>query len=609
MQCKIKKMKTLQIIFKTLFVSLLISFQVYSEISDEQKALLSTLPADQQANIRNKMEEADGINQELEEVFEDFNTVTKRPEQKEKENEEPSKIFGYDIFSGAPTTFAQSTNIPVPSNYIIGPGDELIFQFFGIKNQKKSSFVSRTGEIVVPFLGPVNINGLTLAEAKDLIANEVKNGLLGSEVYVTLGEVKSIQVYVLGEAYMPGAYTVSSLATVSNILYVSGGVSEIGSLRNIQIIRNGEVVRNFDLYDLLLFGNTSKDLPIKAGDSIFIPVIKNTAQVNGFQRDFIFELKDKDTFRDLISFAGGMKNQDINGYFSLELDRFNKDSLSRERTIYTDLAILEDLPVQDGDMLSLQTTITDTVGSVELRGEIAFPGKYSIKRGEKLSNVVKRAGGFTSQAYTYAAVFTREPLKKLQKLSFEQAANDLEYAVAAAITSPSNSLSITGEALKPISDLILRLREQEAAGRMVVDFTPLSLTQDPSKDITLVDGDMLLVPSRPSDVTISGEVRYPISIKHEEDKSWKEYIDEAGGFATQAAQNSLFIIYPNGKAIVAEKSGFWKNDKISLQPGSTIVVPRSSRSYDALGLSVEIAPIVASIATSIAALSVISNDG
>tara|TARA_B100000212_G_scaffold298715_1_gene243048 strand:- start:6321 stop:8129 length:1809 start_codon:yes stop_codon:yes gene_type:complete len=602
-------MKTLQIIFKTLFVSLLISFQVYSEISDEQKALLSTLPADQQANIRNKMEEADGINQELEEVFEDFNTVTKRPEQKEKENEEPSKIFGYDIFSGAPTTFAQSTNIPVPSNYIIGPGDELIFQFFGIKNQKKSSFVSRTGEIVVPFLGPVNINGLTLAEAKDLIANEVKNGLLGSEVYVTLGEVKSIQVYVLGEAYMPGAYTVSSLATVSNILYVSGGVSEIGSLRNIQIIRNGEVVRNFDLYDLLLFGNTSKDLPIKAGDSIFIPVIKNTAQVNGFQRDFIFELKDKDTFRDLISFAGGMKNQDINGYFSLELDRFNKDSLSRERTIYTDLAILEDLPVQDGDMLSLQTTITDTVGSVELRGEIAFPGKYSIKRGEKLSNVVKRAGGFTSQAYTYAAVFTREPLKKLQKLSFEQAANDLEYAVAAAITSPSNSLSITGEALKPISDLILRLREQEAAGRMVVDFTPLSLTQDPSKDITLVDGDMLLVPSRPSDVTISGEVRYPISIKHEEDKSWKEYIDEAGGFATQAAQNSLFIIYPNGKAIVAEKSGFWKNDKISLQPGSTIVVPRSSRSYDALGLSVEIAPIVASIATSIAALSVISNDG
>ena len=120
---------------------------------------------------------------------------------------------------------------------------------------------------------------------------------------------------------------------------------------------------------------------------------------------------------------------------------------------------------------------------------------------------------------------------------------------------------------------------------------------------------MLLVPSRPSDVTIAGEVRYPISIQYDESKSWQDYINEAGGFATQASKDSLYIIYPNGKAILAENSGLWGKSKTHLQPGSTIVVPRSSRSYDALGLSVEIAPIVASIATSIAALSVISNDG
>ena len=446
-------------------------------------------------------------------------------------------------------------------------------------------------------------------EAKNYISAQVKENLLGSEVYVTLGEVKSIQVYVLGEAYLPGAYTVSSLATVSNILYVSGGVSEIGSVRNIQIIRNGKVIRTFDLYDLLLFGDTSKDLPIRAGDSVFIPVIKKTAKVNGFKRNYIFELKDNDTFKTLIDFAGGMKNVDTKGYYSLELDRFNKTTLQRERKLYTDLSSFQDTLVQDGDMLSLQKTVSDTVGSIELKGEVAYPGTYSIKRGEKLSSVIKRAGGFTNQAYTYASVFTRKPLKKLQKLSFEQAANDLEYAVAAAITSPSNSLSITGEALKPISDLILRLREQEAAGRMVIDFTPLSLTQDPSKDVSLVDGDMLLVPSRPSDVTIAGEVRYPISIQYDESKSWQDYINEAGGFATQASKDSLYIIYPNGKAILAENSGLWGKSKTHLQPGSTIVVPRSSRSYDALGLSVEIAPIVASIATSIAALSVISNDG
>lgn len=603
-------MKIYQSIFSSLIILFFLSSPIYSEISEEQQALLGSLPADQQANIRNKMLEADGINKELEEVFENFETVTKRPKAKEKDTEEEKiNIFGYDLFSGSPTTFAQSTNIPVPSNYIIGAGDELIFQFFGSKNQKKSSFVSRTGEIVVPFLGPVNVNGLTLDEAKKYISSQVKENLLGSEVYVTLGEVKSIQVYVLGEAYLPGAYTVSSLATVSNILYVSGGVSEIGSVRNIQIIRNGEVIRTFDLYDLLLFGDTSKDLPIRAGDSIFIPAFEKTAKVNGFKRNFIFEIKDDDTFKDLIEFAGGMKYLDTQGYFSLELDRFNKNTLQRERTLYTDLSSLQDTVIQDGDMLSLQKTVSDTVGSIELKGEFAYPGTYSIQRGEKLSSVVKRAGGFTNQAYTYASVFTRKPLKKLQKLSFEQAANDLEYAVAAAITSPSASLQITGEGLKPISDLIIRLREQEAAGRMVVDFTPLSLSQDPSKDISLVDGDMLLVPSRPSDITISGEVRYPISIKYDDSKSWQDYIDEAGGFATQAAESSIFIIYPNGKAIVATKPSLWAKTKTNLQPGSTIVVPRSSRSYDALGLSVEIAPIIASIATSIAALSVISNDG
>lgn len=609
MRCRISIMKIYQFIFSRIFTFFFLSLPIYSEISEDQKALLSTLPADQQANIRNKMEAANNINDELEEVFENIDTVTKRPKTKQEENgeEDRNKIFGHDLFSGSPTTFAQSTNIPVPSNYIIGPGDELIFQFFGSKNQKKSSTVSRTGEIVVPFIGPLNVNGLTLSEVKNYILREVSDGLLGTEVYVTLGEVKSIQVYVLGEAYMPGAYTVSSLATVSNILYISGGVSKIGSVRNIQIIRNGEIVRNFDLYDLLLYGDTSKDLPIRAGDSVFIPVIEETARVNGFQRNFIFEIKESDTFSDLISFGGGLKNRDIEGYFTLELDRFNKSSLQRDRRIFDDFNSLKDEFVQDGDMLSLQKTVKDTVGSIELKGEVAFPGTYSIKRGEKLSSVINRAGGFTSQAYTYASVFTRENLKKLQKQSFEQAANDLEYAVAAAITSPNSSLSLTGEALKPISDLILRLREQEAAGRMVIDFTPLSLSNDPSKDVTLVDGDMLMVPTRPSDITVSGEVRYPISIKYNESKTWQNYIGEAGGYASQAAKDNLFIIYPNGKAVVAEAS-IWRKNKTNLEPGSTIVVPRSSRSYDALGLSVEIAPIIASIATSIAALSVISDD-
>ena len=129
-------MKIYQFIFSSLTILFFLSSPIFSEISEEQKALISTLPADQQANIRNKMQEAEGINQELEDVFENYDTVTKRPKIEEKDKEGINNIFGYDLFSGSPTTFAQSTNIPVPSSYIIGAGDELIFQFFGSKNQK-----------------------------------------------------------------------------------------------------------------------------------------------------------------------------------------------------------------------------------------------------------------------------------------------------------------------------------------------------------------------------------------------------------------------------------------------------------------------------------------
>ena len=171
-------------------------------------------------------------------------------------------------------------NIPVPDDYVLGPGDKINIEVFGSAYSSKAQYLSRNGAISIPKLGPVTISGLTLKEARELVLKRVAEGLIGTDVFLSLGELRSINIYILGAAYQPGSYTVSSLATVTNALFVSGGVNEGGSLRNIEIKRQGKVVKNFDLYELFLKGDTSSDARLKEGDVIFIPVIKNKVTVN-----------------------------------------------------------------------------------------------------------------------------------------------------------------------------------------------------------------------------------------------------------------------------------------------------------------------------------------
>ena len=216
------------------------------------------------------------------------------------------KPFGYDLFKGRTSTFAPFTDVPVPSEYIVGPGDELRVQLFGNTNRNLRLTVTREGNVNFPELGPIHVAGLTFSRVAADIESRVSKQMIGVRASVSMGDTRSIRVFVMGEANRPGSYTVSGLATITSAIYAAGGIKPIGSLRDVQLKRNGRLVRRLDLYDLLLNGDTSNDASLLTGDVIFIPPVSATVAVDGeVNRPAIYELRGETTVAEMVQLAGG----------------------------------------------------------------------------------------------------------------------------------------------------------------------------------------------------------------------------------------------------------------------------------------------------------------
>jgi protein involved in polysaccharide export with SLBB domain len=215
--------------------------------------------------------------------------------------------FGYDIFEPHEASFDPPMTGPVPTDYVLGLGDTVRVQLFGSVNGIYEFDVTRDGILNLPEIGPVTVTGLPFSEFRDDIRRRVDEILIGTQVSVTMGQLRSIRIFVLGDANRPGSYVVSSLATMSSALYRSGGISRVGSLRNIQLKRSGLIVARLDLYDLLLNGDTSGDSRLQPGDVIFIPPIGAQVSVNGaVRRPAIYETEGDSSISDVIQIAGGL---------------------------------------------------------------------------------------------------------------------------------------------------------------------------------------------------------------------------------------------------------------------------------------------------------------
>ena len=509
-------------------------------------------------------------------------------------------IYGYELFNKVPTTFALSSDIAVPTNYILGPGDQIKIEYFGNESKSEDIYINRSGYIKLPLLGPVNLAGITLKDAQDLIKKSVEKGLIGTEVLVTLGNLRSINVYLLGEAFKPGTYTVGSLSSLTNVLFASGGVSKLGSLRNIQLKRQGKVIEKFDFYDLLLSGDTSVDIRLQDQDTIFVPLIKKRVAINGsVMREGYFEIKNNESFSDLLDVSGLRSEQD----YLIEYNSYNRESLERDSKILK-LSEAKNLDLKDGDIFNVLENNSAIIRKVTLAGEFNYPGTYSLKQNDSLLDLINKAGGITSDAYTEGAVFTRVSIAKIEKESNLQNAENLEKAL---ITSASEA-SLDGVGYAAIVQLIEKLRNIEPLGRQVIKADPYLLKTDPKLNIKLQNGDRLFMPKRTESISVVGEVLSPITHVYDSELSVEDYISLSGGLTDGADRNRIYIVGPNGQATLFKKRLFSFNLSTTLMPGSTIVISRNPQPFDWLKLSGVITPIFSDLAIAAASISAISND-
>lgn len=847
-------------------ILVLLSSPLFAQNSDLD--ILELLPDNQAQSIAEKLGVQSGkpINDEVrqEDIDEPkFPSLVPKQDTQSQEDINLDKLknelplFGYDFFKDSPTTFAPIDLAPAPLDYILGPGDEIRVQLIGIQNSNRLVPVNREGNVVIPEIGTIQINGLVFQDAAKKITDTAKATIAGTEVEVSLAKIRSIQIFVLGNAFSPGAYTISSLSNVSNALTFSGGPSKSGSLRNISLKRNGNLVGNFDFYDFLLKGIISSDFKINSNDALVINPIGKIISIGGaVRKEAKFELKSEEKFEDLLVFASGLsyiadknkitlsriasngervfKNLQLSDLENFQLEdgdefyvhklsntprnivkvlgestssgiyafeegltleeiiqpknlldssytpfsiierenqygskillkanlldndgaktslkandviyvlskkdvdflnsyqvgyalgvvdedeknksNFNQqfvirckslsllskqskvssiefvkskylpnpdknpadqlqpfygcpqifesnpyliifalenasvisgevrkpgiypsykvssprdllsyaggmsEKASGEVDIFTDDGVPIKITIEDStDLLSLGITsgfyanlsskVEDKIFSVSLEGSFISPGIYGVKQGERLSELISRAGGYKENAYPYGGVLARRSVASSEKVAMLKSADQLKESIASAIS--SGRISSTGGdptlALSSISSLITDLENIKPIGRVVTELDLDNLLKYPEKDLILEPGDRIFVPERPSTITVSGQVLSPTSFSFNPTFKTADYINLAGGFSEAADKNRILVIYPNGRASRVKS---WPNHP-DLSPGTTLVVPRDPNPFDWLVFSQVLFPIISNFATSAAAIAALGNN-
>jgi polysaccharide export outer membrane protein len=295
-------------------------------------------------------------------------------------------IYGRNLFRTAPSTFAPVDRVPVPADYVVGPGDELRLQVWGQVNFGARVIVDRDGQIFLPRVGAVNVTGIRYDHLGSYLKNAVGRVFRNFDLNVTMGQLRSIQIYLVGQARRPGTYTVSSLSTLVTALFASGGPSANGSMRHIQLKRQNQVVTDFDLYELLTNGDKSKDATLLPGDVIYLPAVgKQVAVMGSVNLPGIYEITDNTTIRDQIAIAGGLSTT-ADGTRAIVERIDNHLGRTVEEMMLDDRGLAKKL--QDGDMVRIFPISPKIDTSVVLRGSVAVPGRFPWHAGMRISDLI-----------------------------------------------------------------------------------------------------------------------------------------------------------------------------------------------------------------------------
>lgn len=480
--------------------------------------------------------------------------------------EEESKLYGADFFNTFQTTY-MPINEPNPdSGYLLDIGDILEIQLTGQSNYIKDFPIKGDGSINLPDIGKINVAGLSISQASKLIKSKINLAFIGTEAFISLSEIRDVNILVSGNAQNPGIYTLTGNSNILHALSVSGGINEQGSLREINLIRDNRVIESLDLYDLLINGEYDLKKRLRSGDVIFVEPRKNVITINGaVKRPAKYEVLNEQNLSSIISYANGMKRTADRENIFLEriLDGTLKTIPIRNEIQF------ETIKAIDGDIIYIREY---PYRSAKISGAVVKPGSYNMAAGETINDLIEKAGGVTENAYLFGGVYLNEEAETINKKS-KQLLYELFLDNILSMSEKSDGANPFD--LSPIIGLAQELKKSEPNGRIVINL----LDEDSLNLNKVKDGDELIIPENNNVVYIYGEISSEGAVMFDQSKDLDFFVDKSGGFKKSADLSSIFILHPNGESeLYSKKRNIFESspqNQIKIYPGSIIFVPRA----------------------------------
>ncbi len=576
-----------------IFTLIFLSISLFSQELDEK--FLDSLPEDVRQDI---LEQANERDETDEPVYR--NDSSQIPKPKDELLTEKILIFGDDFFTTYQSTFMPVNEPNFDSEYILDYGDVLKIQILGTKNSIENYKILRNGTINIEDVGSISLSGLSLAQATELIEARIQSLYIGAESFISIENMRDINVLVTGNAFNPGIYTLSGNSSALQALVVAGGINEYGTYRNILVKRNNQIIQTIDIYEYLIFGNAQDHVRLQSGDLIFIDKRQNLVTVDGaVKRPMVYELKEDETLDKAIFFANDIDvDADLN---NITLDRIINGRVTR--------ASVESLD----DFKNISSNHKDVVNirsfkfrNVTIEGSVNNPGSYLMNEGETVYDLIIKAGGYTKNAYPFGGVFINESAKEVNQLANEKLYKDL-------LTLIMNQSTANPETdLTPIISLASDLKNSEVSGRIQVELNLQKLQKNPSLNTILQDGDSILIPEIVNHIYIFGEISNQGTVLHNADKDVNYYIEKQGGLLDSADKKAIYVLLPNGESLRFEnrKNLFmnYNSSEIEIYPGSIIFIPRKINSEYLRRQSLQAyAAILGNIGVSLASISVLKD--
>jgi len=576
-------------------VLLIFSAAIFSQELDD--AYLESLPDNIREDVLLKIDKRDEGEKPL---YRRQSSMTDKPfSEEEMEARKKRNRFGDNIFDTMQSSFMPINEPNLDSSYILDFGDTLELQLIGQKNSVDDLSVKRDGSINIPEIGKVFVSGLSLGDVNKLIKAKISDAYIGVEAFVTLINIRDIQVLVTGNAYNPGIYTLNGNSNILHALSMAGGINENGSYRKIDLIRNNEVIKSVDLYDIFIFGKSGFGERLRSGDSVLVRPSMKMVNISGaIKRPALFELTEDNSFADLIEYADGFAD-------NANLKTLRVERPFKEDTSFIDISDLDQLSymeVRSSDRLNVRAFERRTV---TITGAVKTPGVYTISKAETLSSLIRKAEGYKDNAYPFGGVLINEKALALN----EVAAEKLYKSFVQRLITKGDALF----ASESLPFILEELKKTEISGRVMAEFDLDVIEANTHLDTTLDNNDQIIIPIKTEQVYIFGEVNQPGAIRYKSSQNVADYISGAGGALESSDINNTFVIHPNGEVNRVSSGSRLsllnnRNNEILIYPGSVIYIPREVKSRDASMIASIWAPIVGSAATSITALSVLNNN-